>query len=1024
MRRVVTGAIVIGAAASAVALLSAMPAPQAGIVAPIMEGAPTAVQEGHRLFQQNCSLCHVPTAHAADAYGPKLQRGLVAGDQRQQTRELILKGSAPLMPGFQYSFTPAQIDAVLAYLGTIDPANPFPRVTVKPVATTPPTPGNQVFLTGNVKSARGENMEGVTLFARGEGETITTSVYTDKDGNYYFPAMAGGTYHVWAQAIGFEAGRAKVTTSGPRQRQDFQLKDTANFMRQMTGGQLAAALPVDTPHHRRMRDIFLHTCTTCHTVAYTLQNRFDEAGWDAIITRMLPISGSGTDGGTPDVQMKHYQQELAKYLAEISGPGHSPLKLTVPARPTGAATLPVVYQYAVPLEEYGGYNLHDGTDWSLGTPAHLGGVLGVHDAQIDFNGNIWFTHFSPNKTRSYGRIDARTGVVTDFTAPGNSPGFGAETHGMMRAADGNMWMTVDRQGVGLVDVKTGKMDVFKLPPGIRDRGIDVDWDAKGYVWTGADNGAARLDPKTREWKYFKAQTPGRTYGVAGDRNGTGWWAQIDIDTLGYSDGTTVKEFKVPRNTNGKYISEKDLTPADLDFYNKEARLTSSTFAPWSQGPRRMGADKTTDDLWVSMFNGSNLMRLNTKTLAYKMYALPGTSLNTYMPAIDSNHDVWVSSQGDDALFKFDPKTEQFTAYQWPTRGVAQRHNAVSDRNGVIEVVTAYFGTGNIGRMVMRTEKDLQELKAQAASAGTSAQSNPFREGVSWGGSGKAWGHVIAVAVDRRDNVWVLDRCGSTNCIGSNAPPILKFDSQGNFLKSFGEGLFVLPHSIYVDSEDSVWVTDAQADKGKGVQIIKFSQDGKELMRLGKAGVIGNGPDTFNAPTALVVAKNGDIFVTDGHNGSYGTGAGSRVMKFSKDGKLIKMWGKAGSGPGEFKMPHGIAMDSTGRLFVADRYNDRVQIFDQEGTLLDEWRQFGRPVDVFIDAHDVMYVTDSDSEGPKQFIYIASAKDGKIVGKIPPIPLGPGAPMPLSNPERVVLDSKGNMYAAESRTLNLRKYVRK
>src|SRR5205814_4906592 len=132
-------------------------------------------------------------------------------------------------------------------------------------------------------------------------------------------------------------------------------------------------------------------------------------------------------------------------------------------------------------------------------------------------------------------------------------------------------------------------------------------------------------------------------------------------------------------------------------------------------------------------------------------------------------------------------------------------------------------------------------------------------------------------------------------------------------------------------------------------------------RLGQAGVAGDGSDTFNQPSAVVVAPNGDIFVADGHGGE---NTNARVVKFTKDGRFIKTWGKKGTGPGEFDTPHAIAMDSQGRVFVGDRANSRVQVFDQNGKLLEIWRQFGRPSGLYIDPNDVMYSADSESNPPR------------------------------------------------------------
>ena len=311
-----------------------------------------------------------------------------------------------------------------------------------------------------------------------------------------------------------------------------------------------------------------------------------------------------------------------------------------------------------------------------------------------------------------------------------------------------------------------------------------------------------------------------------------------------------------------------------------------------------------------------------------------------------------------------------------------------------------------------------------------AQPGPYRLVENWANlpEGRAMGAVSWVAVDRKDDVWVFERCGGNDCTGSSLAPILKFDPSGKFLKSFGEGKFVFPHGIHVDKDGYVWAVDGRGKDGKGHQVFKFSPEGDVLLTLGKAGVAGDSPDTFNSPSAVVVAPNGDIFVADGHGGD----TNARIMKFSKDGRFIKAWGKKGSGPGEFDTPHSLAMDSKGRLFVADRALDmdsegrlfigdrdsRIQIFDQDGNFLEEWRQFGRPSGIFIDAQDTIYVTDAHSD--KQGVWIGSAKDGVVKAFIPA--LGPENE-PTSHMEGVGADSKGNVYGAEARTRNLRKFVR-
>jgi sugar lactone lactonase YvrE len=297
-----------------------------------------------------------------------------------------------------------------------------------------------------------------------------------------------------------------------------------------------------------------------------------------------------------------------------------------------------------------------------------------------------------------------------------------------------------------------------------------------------------------------------------------------------------------------------------------------------------------------------------------------------------------------------------------------------------------------------------------------AQGNPYRLADGWAQlpAGMKFGAVISVDVDARGNIWVFHR---------NDPPILQFAPSGKLLKSFGAGMFVQPHGMAIDRDGNLWVTDAQNKDGKGQQVFKINQDGKVLMTLGKAGVAAEGPDTFNGPTDVVIAPNGDIFVSDGHVAN----SNGRILKFSKDGKFIKAWGKKGKGPGEMDTPHAIAMDSRGRLFVADRGNSRIQIFDQDGKFVDQWKQFGRPSGVSIDKNDTIYVVDSQSNamlnpGFKRGLRVGSVKDGKVTAFVPF-----AEPDPDKNNnagmEGVAADAMGNVYVGETTTQMLKKFVR-
>ena len=249
-------------------------------------------------------------------------------------------------------------------------------------------------------------------------------------------------------------------------------------------------------------------------------------------------------------------------------------------------------------------------------------------------------------------------------------------------------------------------------------------------------------------------------------------------------------------------------------------------------------------------------------------------------------------------------------------------------------------------------------------------------------AGMEWGQVISVDMAPDGHIWAFHRA---------EPPILQFDAAGNVIKSFGEGLFVRPHGFHIDRDGFIWATDQQGRDSKGHQVFKLNQDGEVLMTLGTKGVGGEGPDTFNGPTDVVIGRNGDIFVTDGH-------FNNRVVKFSEDGAFIKAWGSKGTGPGQFDLPHTIAIDSQGRVFVGDRSNARIQIFDQDGTFLDEWDQFGRVSGLMITSDDTIYVADYQQH---EALLIGNAKDGTVQERIEPVIA-----------EGITIDRMGNVYAAE------------
>lgn len=283
--------------------------------------------------------------------------------------------------------------------------------------------------------------------------------------------------------------------------------------------------------------------------------------------------------------------------------------------------------------------------------------------------------------------------------------------------------------------------------------------------------------------------------------------------------------------------------------------------------------------------------------------------------------------------------------------------------------------------------------------------------------GRPFGSTAGITIDPDGrSVWVFDRCGASSCVGSDLAPILHFDPSGEVARSFGAGMFVRPHGIFVDRERNVWVADGEGGEGNGHQVFKFSAAGALSMTLGEAGVAGTDSNHFNQPSAVLVAPNGDIFVADGH----GRESNARIVKFSKDGEYLTEWGGRGTAPGEFNTPHALAMDSRGRLFVGDRGNYRIQIFDQAGNFLDEWKQFGNPSGLFIDHEDVIYVSEigpnpNQGAGWREGIRIGNAETGAVTAFIPDAE--------RSSQEGVTADSDGNIYSSYTVGMELKRYVR-
>ena len=307
-----------------------------------------------------------------------------------------------------------------------------------------------------------------------------------------------------------------------------------------------------------------------------------------------------------------------------------------------------------------------------------------------------------------------------------------------------------------------------------------------------------------------------------------------------------------------------------------------------------------------------------------------------------------------------------------------------------------------------------------------------------------WGEMIQVRVGPSGKIYVYHRCfkvvlGDPNvapghsdgltadCLGrwSGYPPILTFTPTGEFLEGFGAGLVGRPHGFSVDHEGNMWLTDVVliADE-MGAVVHKLNPAGELVMTLGRPGVVGRDQETFNRPASVAVAQNGNIFVADGE------GPNNRIVKFSADGRYLTEWGSTGPASGQFNTPHDLAIDSQGRLFVADRGNSRIQIFEPDGTFVDEWRHFGRPSGIYINrATDTLYATDSTSNsrtnpGVRRGIYIGNARTGALDYFVPDPDLESADQTRISGASGIASSHDDSViYAADVAPWQLRKYVR-
>lgn len=580
-------------------------------------------------------------------------------------------------------------------------------------------------LAGTIRGADNQPLHGVSVSARADGKTFTTSVFTDEQGRYIFPKLEGGSYKVWAQAVGFGTESGIVTVASGPASHPFTLKPIADYSEQLTGAEWLDALPGTNRDDRRMKEVFRVNCTECHSASVALHNRFDEPGWMAILNLMeqatyigwrgaeRPAAGDYERGGGiyRDTTIAYHKKELAQWLAKVRGPQSTPLTFKVQPRPKGEAARAVMTEYDIPLDRTEELAWDNGADWSLGPATGTHGAMGmVHDMIIDNAGNAWLTQSAGNVNRTIARLTTATGQITGFKLVAADGKRARSSHGIGRDQKGILWF--DSNGsLGRIDPATEKIDLFTPPRGMGSgASITVDADGKGKIWSGTRYGSIWFDPDTQRWRHFQNVTPadGFTYGMTGDADGNGWWTQYNAERVVKGDVKTGKSTEFIMRSPDSEARREVATPADRDFYDAAGALSwgGINSVPGAEAPRRLGADKNGNTVWVPNYLGMNLASINIKTNEVKYHPLPLPG-HPYFSVVDKGHNVWSNLMTDDRVVRFDPKQEAWTIFQLPTLGCEPRNIALDDIRG--DVWVPCCRTSRVVRLQFRTERQMQAL---------------------------------------------------------------------------------------------------------------------------------------------------------------------------------------------------------------------------------------------------------------------------------------------------------------------------
>jgi len=583
-------------------------------------------------------------------------------------------------------------------------------------------------LSGKITSSGGEKMEGVTVSARAAGSSMTTSVFTDADGEYYFPPLAAGKYKVWAQAQGFNAGRAELSLTAAGDHREFSLTPLKDFEAQLSGNQWYAALPEETRQDRRMKEVFRLACMGCHSQNFTLISRYDQQGWKNIIDVMSRIGDYAygdplvAEKRKPNPLMVRFGDELAAYLARARGPQPSPMKFA-PRRPTGDSTLAVIREYDGPEPGFGLPLFNDGSDWSQGAVDFMDEAHHhTMNATLDFDGNLWMADIF-NLSHTVVKFDWKTGQMTQFEVVNTPGGAPANSHDIFTDDNGIVWFDMSSIGaLGRVDPRVGKPEVIRPPKGLRVGGF-IGRDGQGGIWTsGGGRGetedeagtpvkAMRYDTKTKQWTTYRDPVQNSSgYGMTGDGEGNGWWSMSNpTDGIIKADLKTGKTSVIPmpeRSGRTELFTPEEFAVFDRLYFTGLGR-------PGAVAIRKPGGDSHGTAVWGASWYGGSLVKIDIRTNKVTEYPYPYGDANTgYEASVDKDGNVWVAFIHDDMIAKFNPQTEKWTSYFLPTLGVKTHGLQAVTVNGRTQIGMGYLAAGKIAKLEFRTREEVLALKAQ------------------------------------------------------------------------------------------------------------------------------------------------------------------------------------------------------------------------------------------------------------------------------------------------------------------------